>query len=125
MAKSKVFFFNSTCVKQMQILKVLGFKKGQLPCKYLGLPLAKGIQSGGIWNSLFERFKERLSSWKNRWLSWARRLTMLKYVISTLPIYMMSCLPLSVGNNKSLNRVMKDFFWKGNSDQKKFPLMKW
>lgn len=124
-AKSKVFFFNISSELEVQSLRCLGFRKDALSCKYLGLPLDKGTQHGSTWNSLIGKVKEKLSSWKSRWLSWASRLTMLKFIIAALPIYMISCLQLSVGASTSINRSMKDFFWNGSRDQRKFPLIKW
>lgn len=124
-AKSKVFFFNTSRDRENQILRILGFKKWKLPCRYLGLPLAKGVQHGNIWSTLPEKMKEIFSSRKDRWLSWASKLMMLKSVIAALPIYMLSCLPLAVGANKELNKKMKDFSWKGNSEQHKFQFVKW
>lgn len=87
--KSKVFFFNTNTCKEHEILRILNFKKGQLPCTYLGIPLAKGLRSKGIWDPLDLKLGVKLTSWKGRWLSWASRITMVRSVLYALPIYLL------------------------------------
>lgn len=69
--------------------------------------------------------ESHLSSWKGRWLSWIGRLTLIKIVVVALPIYMLSFVPLMGDTCNKINQKMKNFFWKGDLDQKKFPLIKW
>lgn len=106
-------------------MQVLKFKKGKLPCKYLGMPLATRHNSGKLWDPLLIKINQRLSSWKGRWLSWAGRLTLIKSVLAALPIYMMSCLPLLGSINDKCSQKLRQFFLQGTSDQKKLPLISW
>lgn len=47
--KSKVFFFNTMMAwKELQTLRTLKFRKRNLPCKYLGLSITKGVSSRNI-----------------------------------------------------------------------------
>jgi mannosylglycoprotein endo-beta-mannosidase len=47
--KSEIYFLNTSKEVENQICKVMGFKKGQFPCKYLGIALEKGANSSKIW----------------------------------------------------------------------------
>ena len=40
--KSQVFFFNTPVVTERNIGRILGFSKGTMPSKYLGVPLGQG-----------------------------------------------------------------------------------
>ena len=41
----------------------LGCGVGSLPTKYLGLPLGAPHKASGVWDSIEERFRNRMSSW--------------------------------------------------------------
>lgn len=61
----------------------------------------------------------KLESWKNRWPSQVGRLTMIKSVLSAIPIYSMSCFKMPTG--KKLDNILKKFIWEGAKDNKKNP----
>lgn len=46
--KSYFFFFHVNKMKEREIQNILGYCRGALPCKYLGLPLEKGIKSTNL-----------------------------------------------------------------------------
>ena len=47
--KSQIFFFNTPLITQRNIGRILGFQKGMLPTKYLGVPLGQGIIRQASW----------------------------------------------------------------------------
>ncbi|GJR88098.1 hypothetical protein Tco_0212109 [Tanacetum coccineum] len=57
---------------------------------YLGLPIGKGMRYVDGWTEVVNRVHERLSSWKANNLSIDGRLTLLKSVLGSLPIYYLS-----------------------------------
>ena len=63
---------------------------GSLPMTYLGLPLRAPHKSVGVWDSIEERFKKRLASWKRQYISKGGRLTLIQSTLSSLPIYFLS-----------------------------------
>ena len=68
----------------------LGYGVGSLPTTYLGLPLGAPHRALGVWDSMEERFKKRLSSWKRQYISKGGRLTLIRNTLSSLPIYFLS-----------------------------------
>lgn len=56
------FFFNTSIGRENQILCILKFHKGKLPCKYFCFPLAKGVLPGKLWDPLVEKVKTKLAS---------------------------------------------------------------
>ena len=47
---------------------LLGCKIDSFPTSYLGLPLGAKFKEKDIWDSIFSRFKKRLSGWKSSYL---------------------------------------------------------
>lgn len=48
--KSNITFLNTNKDLERKILNILKYKIGELPCKYIGLPLDKGIRSSKLWD---------------------------------------------------------------------------
>ena len=51
-------------------------------------------------------------------------MTLINSVLDALPTYMMSLFPASVSAIKRIDTSRNNFFWQGNSDEKKFHLVK-
>ncbi|CAL5404238.1 unnamed protein product [Camellia sinensis] len=68
----------------------LNCKHQKLPLSYLGLPLGANPSRRSTWQPVLDKFKQKLASWKRRLLSFVGRLTLIKYVLTNLPIYYLS-----------------------------------
>ena len=90
--KSQLFFFNSSLTTQRNIGRILGFHKGRLPTKYLGVPLSHNLIRHASWQDLVDRVKARLSSWAIKPLNLLGRLVMVKSVIQAMPMYLLPVL---------------------------------
>ena len=55
----------------------LGCHVGSLPTTYLGLPLRDPHRAMGVWDTIEERFRKRLTSWKKQYISKGGRLTLI------------------------------------------------
>ena len=73
-----------------EFAKVLGCKASSLPSTYLGLPLGAPYKSSRVWAGVEKRFKKRLALWKRKYLPKGGRQTLIKSILSSLPIYFMS-----------------------------------
>ena len=73
-----------------EFAKVLGCKASSLPSTYLGLPLGAPYKSSRVWAGVEKRFKKRLALCKRKYLSKGGRQTLIKSILSSLPIYFMS-----------------------------------
>ncbi|GJY38763.1 reverse transcriptase domain, reverse transcriptase zinc-binding domain protein [Tanacetum coccineum] len=70
----------------------LGCTHGILPLIYLGLPVGRRMRFSEGWEGIIDRFHDRLSLWKAKTLSVGGRLTLIKYVLGSLPVYYLSLL---------------------------------
>ncbi|GJU11850.1 RNA-directed DNA polymerase, eukaryota [Tanacetum coccineum] len=60
------------------------------PFKYLGIPVGGNMNSIKAWDDIIYKIKKRLSNWKLNTLSIGGRLTLLKLVLGSTPLYYMS-----------------------------------
>ncbi|XP_057840094.2 uncharacterized protein LOC131049990 [Cryptomeria japonica] len=111
--KSLIYFFNTNIRMQSKIGEILGFLTGSFPMKYLGVQLDPGRYQNRMWEELINKYQAKASSWKNKWLTQVGRIQMIKYVLSVIPIYHMSCFRLSYKAAKELDSLLKKFLWEG------------
>ena len=90
---------------------VLNCKLGHVPFLYLGLPIGGDSHKLKFWQPLIDRIKSRLSGWKSKNLSFGGRLVLLKFVLSSLPIYFLSFFKAPSGIISSIESLFNCFFW--------------
>ncbi|GKC12361.1 RNA-directed DNA polymerase, eukaryota, reverse transcriptase zinc-binding domain protein [Tanacetum coccineum] len=88
-----------------------GCSASNLPFSYLGLPIGSNMNRISNWNSLIDRFKNRLSGWKANMLSSGGRLTLIKSVLGSLGIYYFSIFKVPEAVLKVLESLHALFFW--------------
>ncbi|XP_071700495.1 uncharacterized mitochondrial protein AtMg00310-like [Rutidosis leptorrhynchoides] len=77
------------------------------------------------WKAVIDKFKSRLSDWKARSISFGGRVTLIKSVLSSLPLYYFSIFLAPPSVIKELERVRREFFWGGCGSGKKISWIKW
>ncbi|XP_028113211.1 uncharacterized protein LOC114311295 [Camellia sinensis] len=97
----------------------------KLPLKYLGLPLGANPSRRSTWKPVLDKFKQKLSTWKRRLLSFAGRLTLIKSVMSNLPIYYLSLFRIPAGVAKEIERIQSAFLWGGSDLRRKIHMVRW
>ncbi|GJS89425.1 reverse transcriptase domain, reverse transcriptase zinc-binding domain protein [Tanacetum coccineum] len=60
---------------------------GEFLFTYLGLPIGENTRRIGAWNPVIDKFKKRLAEWKAKSMSFGGRLTLVKLVLGSLPLY--------------------------------------
>ena len=103
----------------------LGCRTGTLPSTYLGLPLGMWRNSLQVWDGVEERFKKRLALWTRQYISKGGRLSLIKSILSNLPIYTMSLFRIPKGVKYRLEKIQRDFLWGGGNLDRKIHLVGW
>ena len=103
----------------------LGCGVGSLPTMYLGLPLGAPHMAMGLWDSIEERFRKRLSSWKRQHISKGGRLTLIQSTLSSLPIYFLSLFRMPKLVCSRLEKIQRGFLWGGGNLESKPHLVNW
>jgi hypothetical protein len=94
-----------------QLASVLGCGIGDLPLKYLGLPLGVSFKLKAMWADLEDLMSWRLAPWKRLYLSKGARVTLIKSTLSNLPTYMLSLFPIPVHVATRIEKIQRDFLW--------------
>lgn len=97
----------------------------RLRSAYLGLPLGAPFKSKAMWNPVVERFERRLAGWKKQLLSKVGRLVLVKNTLTSMLTYFMSLFTLPASTRNRLEKLERDFLWEGNSEDRKYHLVKW
>ena len=92
-----------------ELASEMGCKVRSLPTSYLGLPLGAKHKALGVWDSVEERFRKRLASWKIQYISKGGRFTLFRSTLSSLPIYYLSLFRMPQKVCARLKRIQRQF----------------
>ncbi|GKE24088.1 RNA-directed DNA polymerase, eukaryota [Tanacetum coccineum] len=95
------------------------------PFRYLGILVGDNMANLKAWDETIAKMIKRLSKWKLNTLSIGGRLTLLKSVLGSTPIYNMSIykVPKLVLNH--MERLRRDFFYGVKDGDRKIAWIKW
>ncbi|GKA10232.1 RNA-directed DNA polymerase, eukaryota [Tanacetum coccineum] len=92
---------------------------------YLGVPVGGNMSSIKAWDDILRKLKSRLSKWKVKTLSIGGRLTLLKSVLGSSPIYRMSIYKVPKAVLASMEALRRRFFYGALDNEKKISWIKW
>lgn len=96
-----------------------------LPLKYLGLPLGANPRRRRTCQPALDKCKQKLVSWERRFLSFAGRPALIKFVLSSLPVYYLSLFKMPKGVANEFEKIQSRFFWSGDELRRKIHFVKW
>lgn len=95
-----------------------------LPFKYLGLQVGANPRSIKTWEPIIESLERKLAIWKGRHLSFGGRVTLINYVLNSIPVYFLSFLRIPRKVIKILIRIKKNFY-RENCEKRKIAWVRW
>ena len=104
---------------------LLEINKASLPSVYIGIPLFFGSARHLYFNKVLDSIRQRLASWKTKLLSFARRLILVRHVLSSIPLYISLVLPLPMKTCLLIKKLMRNFMWSANPEKIKANLVRW
>ncbi|KAL5581946.1 hypothetical protein UlMin_014388 [Ulmus minor] len=120
-SKSSIFFSSNTSrAAANQLTSMLGFERIPIDSCYLGLPIFRSNKKNDF-NFLVECLDSKLAGWKARLLSKASRLTLIKSVALSLPLYAMHTAKIPKAICDKLDARIRRFWW-GSKDDNPRPL---
>lgn len=125
-AKSSISFSAKTSQEVRDRVKLqLGIEKEGGVGKYLGLPEHFGRRKKDLFSSIVDRIKQRAISWSTRFLSTARKATMLQAVLAAIPTFAMTCFELPLSLCKRIQSALTRFWWDATDGERKICWVSW
>jgi len=124
---SKSYFYCSGVSARLKVLLLddLQMKEGQLPVRYLGVPLISSNLSAADCSMLMEKISGRLDSWTSKKLSFAGRLQLISSVLYGLQVYWMGIFILPKKILKDIIQKFNRFLWNGKEGSSAKAKMAW
>ncbi|KAF3778009.1 putative ribonuclease H protein [Nymphaea thermarum] len=123
--KSVIFLEKIIDCTVEELRNILHWPIGSLPADYLGVPFFCGRLIEDMCCPLISKMESKLAGWKARILSFAGRIILIKYVLSTLPHYWMMVFRLPGRINKKLENICKRFLWNDGESTRHIHHISW
>lgn len=95
------------------VSKILDSTESHLPIKYLGLLLTIRKPRQILFQPMLEELRRRIEGWASGLLTFGGRVTLVKAILSAIPLYYMQALRMSKGIIRHIDRMRRSFLWKG------------
>ncbi|GKA81518.1 RNA-directed DNA polymerase, eukaryota [Tanacetum coccineum] len=97
----------------------------QTPFKYLGISVGNQMSRKSAWENTIQKLHSRLSKWKVKTLSVGGRLTLLKSVLGSSPLYNMSIYKVPKGVLHDMESIRSKFFNGADLSERKITWVAW
>ncbi|XP_074289322.1 uncharacterized protein LOC141614477 [Silene latifolia] len=124
-AKSEVVFNGVTTSLKDDIIQVSGFQEGNLPFKYLGVPIQPGRLLRKDCRVLTDKIVRKIRGIGARKLSYAGRLVLINSVLNTFYNYWASVFLIPKFVIHQIEAICQNFLWENGTDYNRFPLVAW
>ncbi|KAF7815046.1 reverse transcriptase [Senna tora] len=116
--KSYVIFSpNTPCQFKKFMAKTLGAHISNKLGRYLGVQIEERFNSEDLFKQLMEKIESKLAGWKAKLLSQSARLTLLKSVLQSIPVYQLSVAPIPSKYANKIDAVATNFYWGNRKDK--------
>lgn len=106
--------------------RIMSSPSSSLPIRYLGLPLTVKKPRKIEFQPMLSAIQAKLEGWTSNFLLYSRSVTLVKAVLSAMPLYHMQALKVLVVVIKYIDQIRRKFLWKGNDTCKGINcLMNW
>jgi hypothetical protein len=75
------------------------------------------------WSWIEKIFEKRISNWSHRWFTLRERVTLVKSVLESIPVYWLSLSKIPKGILDKIRRRMFTFLWDGKKEKKAIHLI--
>ncbi|KAL2237180.1 UNVERIFIED_CONTAM: Retrovirus-related Pol polyprotein from type-2 retrotransposable element R2DM [Sesamum indicum] len=94
-----------------EILARTEFARGEMPIRYLGIPLAAQSLSLNNYSPLVDQIANCILKWKSKSLSYTDRLELIRSVIQGVECFWLQVFPLPVAVIEKIHRLCRNFLW--------------
>ncbi|XP_074300942.1 uncharacterized protein LOC141632281 [Silene latifolia] len=123
--KSNIYFNGVQGTIKEQIIRLPGCVEGQIPFKYLGVPVTAGKLGKKDCQVLIKKIIEKIWSIGARKISYASRLIMVQLVLTSMFNYWANIFLIPKGVLKKIDSICRNYLWDGTSIYVRTPLVSW
>lgn len=98
--------------------EAMGCSVGRWSVKYLGMPLGGNPRVVAFWDLVVEKVSKKLACWKKSYISLGSHITLIKGVLSNIPVYYMSMYKMPNKIIHVIKKYWRDFLWEGGRQNK-------
>ena len=101
------------------IADITGFDRGSMPFTYLGCTIFKGKSNQKYFEQLVLKIQNKVAGWKSKLLSPSGKLILIKHVLASIPIHVLSVFDVPQVVLRRIQSIMANFLWGGSGELKK------
>lgn len=116
MQKSTIAPIRCAAIDLDTVLQAFPGQRVGFPTKYLGLPLTLGRLKMVHLQYIQDKAKARVAGWQGRLLNVAGRRELVRSVISSLPVYLLTIIKAPENFIKDLDKLRRKFLWAGDKE---------
>ncbi|XP_016902060.1 uncharacterized protein LOC103496880 [Cucumis melo] len=114
--KSSIFVAGVSHEAASHLAASMGFGLGNLPVRYLGLPLLTGRLRSNDCAPLIQRITSWIRSWTARVLSFFGTLQLVRSVLHSLQVYWASMFVLPAYVHNEVDKILRSYLWRGKEE---------
>ncbi|XP_058092654.1 uncharacterized protein LOC131239113 [Magnolia sinica] len=111
--------------KAHRLSSITGYTHSSLPITYLGVLLAKGKIRSPLLQLIVQKIINKIKGWQAKFLNQVAKLTLIKHVLSNIPVYLLSAINIPKSVCKTLNRALANFVWGSSKEGHKRHWINW
>ncbi|KAJ0535651.1 hypothetical protein HanIR_Chr09g0432941 [Helianthus annuus] len=108
--------------ESLHFANIIGCKREFFPIKHLGF---YHLEAKKNWELVIQKFKNKPNNWKAKTLSFGGRLTLVKSVLTSLPLYFLAMFEAPTKVIKSLDGIRRKFLWGDGLSNNKNSWVRW
>ena len=126
-AKNSRIYFSPNVPSNIKedICNILDISETLALRKYLGFPINHKGATRNRFNFIVERMISKLTGWKTKFLSFARRTMLVKSIITAVLNHVMKGIALPGHLCDKIDKISRDFLWLSTLERKKIHLVSW
>lgn len=126
LSKCKFFLPNNAPRSHVRVVAAATqFDKGVFSFVYLGVPVGPGKRQACHFQHIIDHIADHTRSWKSKLLSVVDWLVLIKHVLSSIPIHILSETSIPELCIKKIEAILSNFFWGKSEFGKKCHWCKW
>ena len=123
--KAAVYFGNVKEEVASRILQVTGYKRGEFPFRYLGMPITARKLTTTDCDVVVDKMLRRITCWSSRHLPYAARVTLVNVVLISLHTFWAQLFILPKTVIQRIIQVCRAFLWEGKEYLHRRPHISW